>query len=254
MKKVTGIFVFIILMAVVVVGAFSCGQKTGGAVTQEEYNALQAQLSAAEAKIGQLQLQATATVTPTGNAGEQALKDEIASLKAQVDELGTKIDVLTKQNDTLTADKDSLTTSYAELNMKYQELQKSFAALTQPKTITEEDVENQIFALINQERVKAGIPVLSWGKQLYNSAKLNSRNMAAAGKTEYAPDVLYQEILIAAGYDSVSEIARGALLTWKLDQYTFEHGALLPGNTYGAVGAYQTGGIVYITFLAAFFP
>jgi hypothetical protein len=59
---------------------------------------------------------------------------------------------------------------------------------------------------------------------------------------------------MAAYYDSADAIAKAAVAIWKLDAYEFEHGTLLPVNKYGGVGAYQSGDIIFITYLTAFFP
>jgi hypothetical protein len=249
MKKVTGIS--LLIMVFIFCGGISCGQKAGEMVAQEEYDAIKAQLAAAEARIAQLEATPVLTVAVPE---DPALKNEIASLKAKIETLGSEITELKKQDDSLTQEKVSLEDRYAVLLAQYQELQKTVVALTQPEIITEEQVENEIFILINLERVQAGVPELLLGRQLYNHAKQNSRAMAASGKVESDMTVTYQEVFWAAGYDTVDAIARGALLTWKIDQYGFEHGALLPGNIYGAVGAYQSGEIIYVTFMAAFFP
>jgi uncharacterized protein YkwD len=251
MKKVTGISLIFILITCVFFGSISCGGKAGDTVTQAEYDAVKAQLSAAEAKVAELKAAAGVTVSVPQ---DPALKDEIASLKAKITELGNTITELNKQNNSLTQEKASSETRYAALLTKYQDLEKKLAAATTPQTITEELVENEILRLLGQERVKAGLPEFVLGPQLRNQAKTNSRAMAAAGKVVTNPDYLYQEVFWAAYYTSVDAIARAALATWKLNQYAFEHGTLLPGNKYGAVGAYESGGIIFITYLAAFYP
>jgi uncharacterized protein YkwD len=248
MKKLIIISISLISVIILLIGSLSCGQGTGG-IAQEEYDALKAQLSAAEDKISQLQV--AAAVKPTEIAGDQALKDEITSLQTKIDDLGNQITALNKINEGLTKERTSLEASYAELNTKYKELQETLAELTKPKVITEELIENEIFRLINQERVRAGVAELAVGIYLKGWAKENSRDMAATGVFEYNPAVFYQEIFWATGYDSVETIARGALTAWKVNAYRYEHGALLEGNKYGAVGAYKSGDIYFITFTAA---
>ena len=77
--------------------------------------------------------------------------------------------------------------------------------------------------------------------------------MAETGKATYDPAVFYQEIYFATGHRTVEAVAQGALTVWKVNTYNFEHGALLPANIYGAVGAYKAGDIIFITFMAANF-
>jgi uncharacterized protein YkwD len=249
MKKINRISILMILVTMIWIGSLSCGQGGGDMVAQEEYDALKAQLSDAETKIAQLQL--AAAVKPTETTGDQTLKDEIAALQAKTDDLGKQITALNNVNEGLTKEKAALAAGYEELNTKYQELQQKLAELTKPVVITEELVENEIFRLINQERLKAGVTELQLGQYLYQQAKQNSRSMESLRKFVYDPAVFYQENFWAAGYDSVEAITHGVLLTWQANEYNFEHGALLPGNKYGAVGAYKSGEIVYITFMAA---
>lgn len=247
MKKGLKIIALLTLSLLILPGAFSCTQAEQ-AITQEEYDALQTELSTAEAKIAELEAK---LAEPSAELREQLLQDEIASLKVQVEELGSEIAELEKQNDTLSQEKASLEAQYAVLDAKYEELEETLADLTKPEIITEKQVENEIYALIDQERVKIGVPEFLFGKYLYEQARQNSRDMAVTGKYEPTPAVFIQNVFVAAGYESVESIAHGALLTWKLDAYQFEHGALLSSNTYGAVGAYKSGEIVYITLMAA---
>jgi DNA gyrase/topoisomerase IV subunit A len=255
MKKVLKTIALLGVALLILSGAFSCAGTT---VTQEEHDALKAQLSDAEAKVAEaeakiVELEAK-LVDPKAELEKQQLKDEITSLKAEIEELGSEITELDKQNDILAQEKTSLETRYAELNAKYEELQETLAELSQPEIITEEQIENEILKLINQERVTAGVPEFIFGKTLYGQAKQNSRHMAESGKVEYNPVIFYQEVFWAAGYETVNTIVRGALLTWKINDYRFEHGALLAYNKYGAIGAYKSGEVIYITFMAASFP
>jgi septal ring factor EnvC (AmiA/AmiB activator) len=252
MKKVLRIIVLSAVSLSVVLCAFSCG---GEAVTQEDYDTLKAQLSDAEVKIAEAEVEIAELEVkledPEQKLREQALNDEIASLEAEIEELGSEIAELDEQNYILTQDKAYLEDQYAELRVKYEEVQETLTAMEQPETITEEQVENEIFRLLNEERVKAGLPEFILGKNIYQAAKQNSRAMAASGREESSSLVFYQDIFWAAGYESVDTIARGALITWKLNQYRFEHGPLLPSHTYGAVGACVSGEVVYITLAAA---
>jgi uncharacterized protein YkwD len=254
MKKTTLMSVLCMLLVMIFIGSISCGG--GDTVAKETYDALKAQLAAAQAQVSELQAKvAAAPVVPTiTGSGDQAFKDEITSLKANITQLGAQITELNKKTDGLTQEKAALSSQYSALNTKYQDLEKKLAAATTPETITEELVENEIFKLLNQERVKAGLPEFQFGKQLYNQARTNSNAMAAAGKVIASPDYLYQETFMAAFYTSVNTIARGAVVIWKLNTYTFEHGTLLPGNKYAGVGAVKSGDVIFITYLAAFYP
>jgi len=250
MKKVTAISLLYILIACVFLSVFSCGGKEVGTVTQAEYDALKAQYTAAQAQITDLQAKVAAALVNPG----ALLNDEINSFKAKITELGNTVTDLNKQNTSLTQEKASIEAKYADLLAKNQDLEKKLAAATAAQQITEELVENAILKLLSQERVKAGLPEFLPGPQLHNQALTNSRAMAAQGKVVTNPDYLNQETFMAAYYNSPDAIARAAVAIWKLDVYEFEHGTLLPVNTYGGVGAYQSGDIIFITYLTAFFP
>jgi cell division protein FtsB len=238
MKKYIQILVAVSLVTIIVLGALSCGQKTG-TVSQADYDALKAQLSAAQTKLAELQKTVLSTPAPSATTSNEA-----SSLKAQLD--------------SLTRENTSLQAKYNDLNTKYEALLKAPSATpsaTQATTttpqVTEEQVETAIFTLINQERTKAGVPAANKGVNLYNDAINNSRAMSLAGKLMTDPDVLYQQVFMAAGYNSAEEIARGALIIWKLDQYNFQHGVLLAENKFAAAAAVKSEDIIYITFLTS---
>lgn len=251
MKKVLKIGVLLAVSLLILPGVFSCTQPVEPTVTQEEYDALKAQLTTAEAKIAELEVKLG---DPKAELEKQQLKDEITSLKAEIEELGSKITELDKQNDILTQEKTSLEAQYLDLSAEYEALQETLAELSEPEIITEEQIENEILELINQDRVAAGVTEFIFGKTLYSQAKQNSLHMAESGKIETNPAVFYQEVYRAVGYDSVNTIVMGTLLTWKITEYRYEHGALLAYNKYGAVGVYQSGDIFYITLMAGPYP
>ena len=255
MKKTAKIIAFITLSLVILAGTISCG---GGAITQEEYDILKAQLDAAEGKVAEVEAEITtlkAAAAQTSTAPDtQPLQDEIVSLKAELKNLEDEISALNEQNEALAQDKADLEARYAALNVEYDEMEATLEELTQPVTITTEDVENEIFRLLNEERVKADEAEFIWGDTMDNVARQNSRNMAESGKATPSGLVLYEETFWAIHYKTINEIATAALFAWMANEYRFEHGALLSSNKYGAVGAYETGGVFYIAFMAAASP
>ncbi len=252
MKRILKIGVLLSLSLLVFSGVCSCEQTTEGMIAQEEYDALKAQLDLAEAKIAELE--SKPVVVPDTGQGDPLLEDEIASLKVTIDELGSEIAALDEQNDALAQERAALEAQYDTLNVEYDQLQAALAALSQPEVITEELVEEEIMRLINEERVRAGENRFLTGVQLYKQARRNSAKMAESGQVEVISTTFYQEVFWAAGYESVETIARGALLTWKFGSYRFENNALLSYNKYGSVGAYKSGDIVFITFVASPYP
>lgn len=255
MKKTMKIIALSTLSLVILIGAFSCG---GGGIAQEEYDALQAQLNNAQDRVAEAEAEIAALKAaagePSASPDTQPLQNEIASLETQVADLGNEISALNEQNNILNQDKATLEVQYADLNAQYDELEATLTQLTQPVTITKEEVESEIFNLLNEERIKAGKPEFTWGSAMYNVAKNNSRTMAELGKVTTSSLVLYEETFWAIHYDTVAEIAAAAIFTWMANEYRFEHGALLASNTYGAVGVYQSGDVFYITFTASSSP
>jgi septal ring factor EnvC (AmiA/AmiB activator) len=252
MGRIIKISLILVLSLFIVIGPYSCKSSAGDTVTREQYDALQAQLDAAEAKIAELQ--AAATVPPTTVPDTQSLRDEIASLDAEIAALGDNITDLDNRNAVLTQEKASLEARYEDLNAEYDQLQATLYALNNPPPITEENVEAEIMRLLNEARVNAGINEFNTGDILYKQAKKNSQHMAESGKEETVSTTFFQEVFWAAGYDSVATIARGALLIWQLNPYRFEHNILFDYNRYGAVGAVISGDIIYITLLASPYP
>ncbi len=255
MKKTLKTVGLLAVSLLILFGAFSCG---GGGIAQEEYDALQSLLDDAQAKIIEAEAEIAtlkaAHGEPSAAPDTQPLQDEITSLETQVADLGNEISALNEQNKTLSQEKANLEAQYAQLSAEYDELEATLAQLTQPVTITKEEVESEIFRLLNEERVKAGESEFTWGSAMYNVAKNNSRTMADQGRVTISSLVLYEETFWAIHYDTVDEIAAAALFTWMANEYRFEHGALLGSNKYGAVGVYQSGDVFYITFTASSSP
>ena len=254
MKRIYKTIAVITLSVLIIFSALSCGG--GGAITQEEYDVLKGQLDNAEARLAEAnsEIAALEAAEPPPAPDTKPLEDEIASLKAELEDLGDEISALNEQNEALTQDKANLEAQYAALDTEYDTLEATLAELTQPVTFTTIEVEDEIFRLLNEERVKAGKDEFIKGSAMYNVAKQNSRTMAESGRVVTSGLVLYEETFWAIHYDSVAEIAAAALFTWKANEYRFEHGALLTSNKYGAVGAYESGDVFYITFTAAATP
>ncbi len=240
-----------------VFGAFSCSSP---GVPQQDYDNVKAQLDQANAEIATLKSQlAEATAQQVQyqqlNASFQQLKQQNDANVARINSLETQNQALESQVANVTAEKQALQASYDDLQAKYQDLEAKYEALTAPvQPITEDAVEQAIFALVNQERLNHGLALFGWGKNMYQLAKNNSKTMATDGKYEYAMWNFYQQLFWAAGYSSVDNIAHGAMLIWTNNQYQYEHGMLSTAFKYCAIGAYKQGDVVYITSMMSDFP
>ena len=251
MKKIIKIGLISALSLLIIFGPCSCKSSPEGGVSQEEYDALKAQLDTANARIAELEAAPPVTISLPD---EQSLHDEIDSLNAQIATLGDQVTDLNNKNNDLIKEKASLEAQYEELNAEYEEIQAKLAELTYKEPFTEDNIEAEIMRLLNEDRVAAGIDEFVVGETLYKQAKRNSQKMADTGKLVIVSTTFYQVTFWAAGYDTVEAVANGALLTWKIGTYPYENNVLFAYNKYGAVGAAISGEIVYITLLASPYP
>lgn len=172
-----------------------------------------------------------------------SLKNELSETKSHLTALQNKL-----------AEAKGIEAQYEELSAKYEELKEQYDAITEePAGISEEDVEQALFELINLERKNNGLDELLWGKNLSWWAEVNSRDMAETLKYKHSEYASWQEVFWAAGYSTVDRIANGALITWRSNTYRYKLNILNTGAIYGAVGAYKSGEIFYITYIAHVF-
>ena len=257
MKKTMKILTFFVLLAFLVSGAVSC--KSGG-VSQAEYDSLKNKLNDTESQLKTVQEK---LAVPAGaDAQYNNLNNKYTELQAQnnanlnqIKSLQGQAQALQSQNDALAKDKQAADAKYNELNAAYTDLQKKYqAAIAPPAPLTVDSVEQAIFQLVNQERTGRSLPPLQWGNVLHGQAQQNSAHMAETGKFEYSEYSYFQQLFMAAAYSNVDALAKGALLIWKNNQYQFEHGILSTAFKYCSVGAYKSGDVFYITFMASDFP
>ncbi len=204
------------------------------AVSQQEYDRVNNELSETQSQLGLLQSELA----------------EAEVLQAEYDELSNNYDAVRSElaeAEILQAEYDELGDKYDELDAKYDELSEQYNVLVDEETITEEDIEQAIFELINQERQNNGIDELEWNRTLHRWAKSHSRDMATRKRLEYSEASAWQEVWKAAGYSTVDRLAGAALTIWR-DSVNYERNMLVKGATVGAVGAYKSGDVFYITY------
>jgi cell division protein FtsB len=245
------IFVRASLLLVIIFISTSVSCSSG--VAQSDYDKLKAQLDQAQAQLKALQGQPTPTLIvtppaiPVSTTSADNSSKTIEDLKKQIDSYAAQIAALNARNSATEA-------NLASLNAKYADLQAQYAALSKPQDITEGQIEQTIFALINKERTSSNITALGWGTNLYSIVRQNGNYMVETGKLEYSTWPFYQQLFCAAGYSNVNNLAGAALTIWKNNTYQFEHGILSKAFKYGAVGAVSSGQVYYITFMAADVP
>lgn len=174
---------------------------------------------------------------------------EAEKLRADYDRLSNDYSAMRNELETLQAKYDELDAKHLELDAKYDELSEQYNVLVEEETITEEDIEQAIFELINQERQDNGIDELEWNRTLHRWAKSHSRDMATRKRLEYSEDSAWQEVWKAAGYSTVDRLASATLMIWK-DSIRYESQFLAKGAKLGAVAAYKSGEVFYITYFA----
>jgi uncharacterized protein YkwD len=257
MKKI------IILPTLLVIALFGVSSCTPS-VSQQEYdrvsnalNAVQEQLELLQGKLAEAESQLAVYEELTKQ--QVIAKSELETIQAKYEELSTEHEELNEQFDAVKMEAESLkenyealSTEYNELNNKYEELQKHSDNTTEePSEINEGDIEQALFALVNQERIDNGLDELMWGNYRYKEAIAHSQYMATTKKLEY-PEYGWQEIFWATGYSTADEVANAAFTVWK-NRQQYEIAFLNKVTLYGAVAVYKLGDIFYITYLADYF-
>jgi uncharacterized protein YkwD len=248
----------VLLGLIVAAGAISCGQGD----LQEKYDILEQQLADANAQLAAqqgklleaqtLEMQYEELSTQYEELKEQNDDnlDELESLEAQLEEIGDEIDTLTGENEA----KDS---QIADLVAQYDELKAQYDILVGlDSEITEENIEQALFDLINQERKSHGLNELVTGTNLVNWSQTNSQDMSVSKREEYydIQQVPFQRVYIAAGYSSLDRVLNAAMTIWKSHALSYEENILNEDAVYGAVGVVELGDIYYITFMASNYP
>jgi uncharacterized protein YkwD len=258
MTKIIRIIYLLILSIIVLFSASSCAKT----VSQEEYDRVINELTETANQVVALQNKLEEAKSTEDKYAElntkyedlkkqsEAKLNEIVTMESEYEELNTKYEDLKRQN-------EAKVSEIATMKAQYEELKKQYDAIIEQPVeiieITEEDIEQTLFALINQERINNGEAELSWANNLFKVAQRNNHNMAESGKYQYDQTPAVQEIFWAIGYDTVEGIANAALVAWKNNPYQYKQNLLNKATIEGAVDAYTSGEIIYITYIAARF-
>jgi uncharacterized protein YkwD len=224
-----------ILLILALFNVLSCAP----AVSQQEYDKVTSELSEAQS---QLALQRSEL------AEAEVLQAKYDELSDNYDAVRSELEILQAEYGELGVKYDELGAKYDDLGEVYDELSRQYNVLTEGTAdINEEDVEQAVFELINQERRDNGLNELEWNHSLYLWAKSHSRDMATRKRLETSEYDVWQDFLRAAGYSTVDRLAGAALTIWR-DSINYERNMLVNGATVGAVGAYKSGEVFYITY------
>jgi len=234
MPKMQTIIILLVLSVITLFSVPSCAPT----VSQQEYDRVNNELSETKGQIATLQSKLA----------------EAEIMQGQYEELSKNYEALEKRYDIKMSEIETIESQYADLTTKYEDLKKQYDVIKEGAAgISEEDVEQAIFELINQERKDNGLDELMWGKNLSWWAEVNSRDMEEKKRYQYSEYASWQEVFWAAGYSTIDRIANGALVTWRSNSYRYKLNILSKGAIYGAVGAHKSGDIFYITYIAHLF-
>jgi len=247
MKKIT---MLLALLVITLLGVSACGS----AVSQQEYDRVKDELVATQSQI--TSLQSESAEAELIKAENEALNTQYDTLKGEYDELQDKYEDSALENEELNRQYDAIKGEYDTLKAQHDELNLQYAAaiegIPEIEIITEEDLEQAIFELINQARTSRGLDELILGVNLYKTTRNHSRSMATAQRLEEPDEGSYQEVIRATGYTRTQTMAEAIFTIWKnTDRYEIEF--LSDVTIYGAVGAYKSGEIFYITYVAGIF-
>ena len=266
----TTIFRIITLLMLLIIVLFSLA-NCAPSVSQEEYDSVRIELSNTKSQLATLKDELAEAAKVEGQYQDLNIKyeelkkqhdariDEIQTIKSEFDELNTKYEQLQGQlqgqDNAQINEIQAMQAEYDELNKEYEELKRQYDIIVQGTAVfSEEEIDQAIFELINQDRKNNGVDELVWGINLYKQAKQNSREMAETGEYQYSESsAAWQEIFFAARYGTIDQIANGAFITWKNNDYKYRYNILNTQSIYGAVATYKSGEVYYITYMASIF-
>ncbi len=185
------------------------------------------------------------------------IKSELESLRSKYDELNsdynelnTKYGELDATYNELVSECDGLEKEHNELKVDYDELNvKYHSAIQATADIIEGDIEQAIFALINEDRSSNGLSELEWTDSLHRWAKEHSNYMAQYRVVELSDSNYWQSVSRAAGHATADQVAIGTLRVWKEDA-AYANSFLNEHANYGAVAVTRTGDVYYITYFS----
>ena len=253
------IIVGIVLLGIIVLtGAISCDQGD----LQAQYDILEAQYAEANEQLEQLQGELIETQILQTQYDDLLIQydeltdeidtnlDEIASLEVQIGELENELDELTDETEAQTNEIADWVFAYDELKAQYD------AMVGSAMEITEENIEQALFALVNQERKNNDLNELALGPNLRTWARINSQRMFVSKQTEYYDDtwIPFQRVYIAVGYQSLEQVVNAAMTFWQSHALSYQDNILDEDALYSAVGVVKSGDICYITFMASNYP
>jgi myosin heavy subunit len=265
-KSIVKIGLILLLGVVTILASVSCGGN--GGISQEAYDSVLDKLADAQDEIAELTNE-LAQSTPVENGGGEssleyenlqkdydALAEELESAQDEYTALSAEYEGLMEEYGTLQSQNESNQFQIDLLQTERTQLQAQLNELLSPPPITTGDIEQALFARLNNARDDAGLVRLQSGKNLVNWSKANSEDMSVAKQTLIYDDsfVPYQQHFIATGYDTVDDLIAAVMTIWQSNATSYQNNVLADDALYGVVSVVKTGDIFYITFMASNFP
>jgi small-conductance mechanosensitive channel len=264
MKNVGRIGFILLLAIVMIMATVSCSSG----ISQDEYDRVLNELADAQDEIHDLEDQLAAAKSVETEGVESSLKyqdllkdydtlsermesleEAYSALNTEHEELKTTYEIIQAQNESQMNQINLLQTQNTQLQAQLDELTPPFP------TIATTDIEQALFARINEERIVAGLEALRPGKNLTIWAKSNSEAMSIAKETVNYLDnwVPYQKHFIAAGYHTLYDMIDAIMVIWQSNLLSYQNNILADDAVYGSVSVTKTGDVFYITFFASNF-
>jgi len=242
-----------VLLAAALVGMAGCSSS----ISQEDYEALQSELQAKSAAAAALESQVDELnadyqeLELQYNARDveiQAVRADLAALNVSCEQLMQQDEARLEEIQDWIAEYDALVQDYNELKAQYDSI------VDEHGEFTEAEVDQAIFALVNQDRRANGLDELEWGVNLYGWARQNSISMSDTGEFKYTAWLTRQAVLITAGQATLDGLVNGVMMVWRQQKHEYTPKFMDPKSPYGAVATYKLGGVYYVTFAAALDP
>lgn len=254
-----------LISIMLVITLFSLAACASG-IALEEYDKVKDELSTIQSQLASLQSKLAESEIMKANL-EVLLNDqydelsqtydtavsEYESLQANFDSLSTEYEDLGKQLDVVRDEYETLQAQHGDLLAEYDVLRAQYDIVTEePAVITEEDVEQALFNLVNKDRIDNGLDEQLWGINIFKWARANSTSMATNKRIEYSDYASWQEVEWATGYDTTDEMAEAVMTMWR-NTRNYERTFLNINATYGTIAVYKSDEIYYITYIASNF-
>jgi archaellum component FlaC len=255
MKHISKIIIISIISVILLLSVASCSPS----ISQEEYDKVNNELNNVKLQVAALQDELDEALISGMeyerlNTQYQELLEEYNAQSVEIQAIKSDLNDLNASYEAKIDELQGMQEDYDLLNQEYDELQEQYDAVVQEEVFSVEEVDQAIFALINQERSSRGLYELDWGENIYMWAKWNSIDMSETGDFEYSGWLSVQAVLITAGQTTFDGLVDGVMMVWKQRKHEFSPKILSTSVKYGAVATVKSGDVYYITYVASTDP